>query len=131
MDHCWSNDYVLRLFKNQENIYFPDIPLHEELHIQGEIKQLKGYSINHYPYKDLNEYFSKFMKYSEIFAEYNVDKNKKVGLIKLLSAFPVTFIKLYIFKKGFLDGIQGFILVFLSSAHNFVKYSRLWEKRKK
>lgn len=37
------------------------------------------------------------------------------------------FVKMYLLRRGFLDGIQGFILAVVSSAYVFVKYAKLWE----
>ena len=37
------------------------------------------------------------------------------------------FLKMYFFKRGFLDGIQGLILSLLSAVHVLVKYAKLWE----
>jgi hypothetical protein len=37
---------------------------------------------------------------------------------------------MYILKRGFLDGMQGFILCVVSSAYVFTKYAKLWELQK-
>jgi hypothetical protein len=37
------------------------------------------------------------------------------------------FIKMYVLRRGFLDGLEGFILAVLSSAYVFTKYAKLWE----
>jgi hypothetical protein len=41
------------------------------------------------------------------------------------------FVKMYIIKKGFLDGLIGFILSLLcSSFYTLMKYGKLWELEK-
>jgi len=37
------------------------------------------------------------------------------------------FIKMYVLKRGFLDGIHGLILCGLSANYVFTKYAKLWE----
>jgi (heptosyl)LPS beta-1,4-glucosyltransferase len=38
----------------------------------------------------------------------------------------VKFIKMYLIKKGFLDGKEGFILAVLSGFSSTLKYLKLW-----
>jgi hypothetical protein len=38
-----------------------------------------------------------------------------------------TFIRMYLIKSGFLDGVQGLILCVLSACYVFTKYAKLWE----
>jgi hypothetical protein len=34
---------------------------------------------------------------------------------------------MYVIKRGFMDGVEGFILSVLSSCYVFTKYAKLWE----
>ncbi|MEI7904051.1 MAG: hypothetical protein WCI43_01385, partial [Candidatus Firestonebacteria bacterium] len=52
------------------------------------------------------------------------------SLLNLLLNPPITFMKMYVLKLVFLDGIPGFCDCALSSFYNFVKYSKLWELKK-
>jgi (heptosyl)LPS beta-1,4-glucosyltransferase len=40
------------------------------------------------------------------------------------------FLKMYLFRAGFLDGLQGFLLAVFSAHYVFVKYAKLWERKK-
>jgi hypothetical protein len=40
---------------------------------------------------------------------------------------PAVFVKRYLLKLGFLDGLHGLLLALLSSIHVLLKYARLWE----
>ncbi len=131
MDHCWGNDWVVRLFKKSAHANFPAIDVHESLAIQGEVGRLKTALLWHYPYPTISVYFQKFVSYAVLSTEANIKKGKKGSLWRASVAFPITFFKLYILKCGFLDGIPGLILILFSSFHNFVKYVMLWERTKK
>jgi hypothetical protein len=39
----------------------------------------------------------------------------------------LAFVKSYVFKRGFLDGFNGFCIAAVSSYYTFVKYARLYE----
>ena len=43
----------------------------------------------------------------------------------LLARPPFLFLKMYVLRLGFLDGLHGLLLSLLSSAYVFVKYAKL------
>ena len=43
---------------------------------------------------------------------------------------PATFLKMYVFQRGFLEGWRGFFLASLYAAYTFVKYAKLWERQR-
>ena len=126
MDHCWGNDYALRLFKKGKDVYFPDAAVHEKLHINGNIGKLQENIINHYPYETIKEYLDKFINYANLAAEERRKQNKKISKLRIVFSPLARFIKLYILKFGFLDGWAGFVLSALCAFHDFVKYLILW-----
>ena len=52
-------------------------------------------------------------------------ENKKFKFFNLLRQ-PIDFIKIYIFRLGFLDGVQGFLWAWFSSTYPTTKYAKLW-----
>jgi hypothetical protein len=40
------------------------------------------------------------------------------------------FIKEYVFKKGFLDGIPGLVIIVSTMFYVFIKHAKLWEYQK-
>jgi hypothetical protein len=55
---------------------------------------------------------------------------KMAGLADLVFRPGFMFVKMFFLRRGFLDGIHGFILSVVSSAYVFVKYAKLWERTK-
>jgi hypothetical protein len=54
--------------------------------------------------------------------------HKKGFMLVQLIVNPVwVFIRMYIVRLGFLDGIPGLILCVLSANYVFTKYAKLWE----
>lgn len=128
--HCgWYPDYVLRLFQRDKG-RFDEAIVHEKVVADGEIGFLKG-EILHYSYPDLESYMQKFNRYTTLGAEEEFRKGNKSGYFSVLIKPPVAFIKYYIIKLGFLDGLEGFILSVLSSMSVFVKYTKLRALNKK
>ncbi len=123
----WYPGRVTRLF-NKNKITFSDNDVHEHLIVTGESGKFKN-DIEHYTDPTITHYFEKFNNYTTLAAD-ELDKNGKEFKVSDIIIRPmVIFIKMFILKRGFLDGIQGFILAMFSSAYVFTKYCKLWERK--
>ncbi len=124
--HCgWYPGYVLRLFKRETGRFTED-RVHERLEVRGIVGHLQS-DLLHYTDPNLHHYFEKFNRYTSLGAEEMVDKGKNFGIADLIFRPIWVFIRMYMIRRGFLDGIQGFILCVLSAAYVFTKYAKLWE----
>ncbi len=121
----WYPGRVTRLF-NQQKAYFNNKDVHENLHIEGETGKLNA-DLEHYTDPSISHYFFKFNNYTTLAADELLKKGKKFSVSDILIRPIFIFIKMYFIKRGFLDGLQGFILAVFSSAYVFTKYSKLWE----
>lgn len=123
----WYPGYVTRLFnKNKAN--FIEKEVHEHLIVDGKIGKLNN-DLNHFTDPNINHYFEKFNRYTSLAAFELFNKNKNATLSDILARPLFLFLKMYIFRKGFLDGFHGLILALFSAFYVFVKYSKLWEKQ--
>jgi glycosyltransferase involved in cell wall biosynthesis len=126
INHCgWYPGRITRVFRRSAG-RFSEEKVHERLEVQGVTVPLKS-DLLHYTDPDLKHYFEKFNKYTSLAAEELTENNKKFVLGKLIINPLVVFIKMYILKLGFLDGIPGLILCVLSANYVFTKYAKLWE----
>ena len=120
-----NNEYILRLIRIGSGKY-RDVLVHEGLEISGKIGRLKNEML-HYSYADLANYFTKFNKYTSLAARDLKAKGKKFSLLGTIFRLPFEFLKRYVLKLGFLDGIRGFIWAACSTFYVFVKYIKLWD----
>ena len=76
----------------------------------------------------------KFDFYSTFEAKFLHQQNEKVNLknhFKYLLLKPVNrFIRRYIFKRGFMDGIPGFFAALFDAVGWMTRYFKLWEIQK-
>lgn len=122
----WYPDYVTRLYKIDEGRYSDDL-VHEKVILEQDIKidSLVG-DLTHYTYDDLQHYLVKSASYAKLSADQKQARGKTTSLSNAsLHAFAC-FVKMYLIKRGFLDGKQGFLLAVLSAHSTFVKYADLW-----
>lgn len=125
----WYPGRVNRLFL-KDKASFNENEVHEDLKINGTIGQLKN-NLEHYTDPTIKHYFKKFNNYTTLAAN-ELDKNgKNFSTLDIILRPAAIFVKMYFIKRGFLDGIQGFILAVFSAAYVFTKYSKFWELTKR
>lgn len=125
--HCgWYPDRVVRLYPTQLTQY-DDSLVHEKVEISSDmsVKELSGDAI-HYTYNDLHHYLVKSAGYAQAWAEQREKRGKKSSILEGMLHAIACFLKMYVFKAGFLDGKQGFLLSVLSAHSTLVKYADLW-----
>ena len=127
--HCgWYPSRVTRVFR-RSTARFTENRVHEALRLEGAVAYTR-HDLIHFTDPDLHHYFEKFNRYTSLAAQDLREQGRKFSLLSLLVRPPFTFIKMYLIRLGFLDGVEGFILCLLSSVYVFTKYAKLWEFRK-
>jgi len=124
--HCgWYPDYGIRLFKKQAGIKFTEVRVHEKILYYGKYGKFKN-EIIHFTDLSFEHYLTKLNSYTTSSAMDLYENGKKSALSDIIFRPVFTFIKMYFLKLGVLDGYMGLVLCTLSSAHVFVKYSKLY-----
>lgn len=123
----WYPGLVVRLFRKDCG-KFNSSAVHEGLVIQGTIGNLKA-PILHYTDDTLEHYLHKFNEYTSLAAEELFERKKTYRFSDLIFRPMHMFMKMYVWKLGFLDGAEGLILAVLSGNYVFCKYSKLFELR--
>jgi hypothetical protein len=65
--------------------------------------------------------------YSSTAAKSMFDNGRRASITKLVLNPPSRFIKFYLVKRGFREGLPGLIVALLESYYVFMKYAKLWE----
>ena len=119
----WDRDRPIRLFR--ATLRYNDSKVHEHLDVTGTVGVLPAVLL-HYPYSSLNQYFEKFDRYSRWWAEQQYQRGRRTGVMAVLWRPPARFLKMYILRRGFVDGSRGLVLASLAAASVLAKYVRLW-----
>ena len=121
----WSPDWVVRLYKTSETKY-NDALVHESVVIPDGFKvvSLNG-RLKHFTYEKLGEYTRKTQLYMQSWADQREGK-KSASLFSAFTHGFFRFFKMYIIKRGFLDGRHGLLLALLSANTTFTRYADLW-----
>lgn len=124
----WNNQKIKRVY-NKSITSFNDNHVHEDIITDSmNVEELEG-NVEHYSYHSITDFIIKADRYSTLFADDNVGKKSSSPLKAFFNGL-YSFIKTYIFKRGFLDGYAGLIIAFSHAVTNFYKYIKLYEKNK-
>lgn len=124
----WYPDYVVRLYPTGLAGY-NDSLVHEKVIYpeSAKLETLQG-DMLHFTYKDLHHYLVKSAGYAKAWAIQRANQGKRATLRQGISHALGCFIKMYVIKRGFLDGKQGLLLALLSAHSTFIKYADLWNR---
>jgi len=121
----WWPDHVLRLFR-RGTARFTDAAVHESVKAEGRVAILEGGHFLHYPYADMESMIAKVNSYSSAAAATMHARGRTTSLPGIVGHAFWTFVRIYIVRRGFLDGKEGFILAGTAAAGSFFRYSKLW-----
>lgn len=120
----WYPDHILRVFKKDFVEFYQDAHIHyRALGASTHIGQ-KGAELIHYPYTSFFHQLEKLNTYAEQGAQALLASGKQGGIWKGIGHGAMRFIRLYILKRGFLDGKAGFLCACHGSIYAFLKYAR-------
>lgn len=119
----WWPDHVLRLFK-RGTARFKDVAVHESVVTDLPIATLKGHFL-HYPYASLEQFINKINHYSSEAAAMMHARGKQTSVLGAWGHAAWTFIRIYLLRRGFLDGKEGFILAMMAASGSFYRYTKL------
>ena len=122
--HCgWYPDWKLRLWKKDKGQWEGEI--HEKIQFTGSapIGKLKN-DMLHYSYYSINDHIRQMISFTDLMAKDYYQKNKQIGIGKLIFSPIVKFFRAYFLLGGFRDGFYGFVICTLSGMATFLKYSK-------
>ncbi len=119
----WWPDHVLRLFK-RGTARFKDVAVHESVQTTSSVTTLKNHFL-HYPYADLESFIAKINHYSSEAAGMMHAKGRRTSVLGATGHAVWTFVRIYLIRRGFLDGKEGFILATMGAAGSFFRYNKL------
>ncbi len=122
-------DTQLRLFR-KDSAQFPNQHVHEKLVVEGSIGKLNN-DMLHFPYRNISQFLSKFDFYTGVEAGYLRDSGVQITAgntlrFLVLKPFP-RFLRRYLLKGGFRDGLPGLFCAIFDALNFVVRYFKLWE----
>ena len=121
----WYPNARYRLFKKGFAHWGGENP-HDKIILNGKGLMIKG-DLIHYSCIDLSDQVDTINKFSSITAYIRFGKGRKFYSWRLLLKPISKFIELYFIKRGFLDGMAGYIISISSAYATFLNEAKLYE----
>lgn len=121
----WYPDYQTRLYRRAVTRWEGEPP-HEAPKVRGQIGTLRG-DLLHYTRRDLREHITVMNRYTDLAAAARFAAGRRPSHARLWLAPPLTFLRSYVAKQGFRDGLAGVIIAWLAAVYVHLKEAKLFE----
>lgn len=121
----WWPDSIVRLFRKEKGA-LEEREVHEKVVVRGSVGNLSG-CLEHYTYRTISDYVRKMDSYSTLAAQEIRRRSGRPGILSLAVRPCFTFFRMYVLRRGFLDGMHGVLLAVLYGYYTFLKYAKAWE----
>jgi glycosyltransferase involved in cell wall biosynthesis len=118
----WYPDRKVRLYHRSKAKWVGEF-VHESVKPQGTVGHLES-NILHFTCDSLSEHLRTLDRYTTLAAQELAASRVRVPLWSLIFDPPWNFVKAYVFQRGFMDGLEGLIISYMSAFYTFLKYSK-------
>jgi glycosyltransferase involved in cell wall biosynthesis len=121
-------DWNTRLF-HRAHASWSDDPVHEHVLTTHSVIRLSG-DLMHESAETLERYLDKQNRYTTLQAEKMLAEGRAGSAFGLVFSPLARFVKFYLVRLGFLDGIAGLVHISIGCMNSFMKYAKLIALRK-
>ena len=115
-----------RLYKRSKSFFDDSRLAHESATVNGK-EIFINETFDHFGYGSIESLTTKNNNYSSLKANEKFAKEKRYSNVKLITIFPIVFIKEYFFQRKIFSGKRGFILAIMGAYYAFIKEAKLFE----
>jgi glycosyltransferase involved in cell wall biosynthesis len=116
-------DWNVRLFDRRRARWSSE-PVHEKVNADGPVERLRG-DLLHASAESIDAYIAKQNRYTTMQAEAMHARGERAGGVRIALSPAARFLRFYVMKLGFLDGVAGFAHIAIGSFASFLKYAKL------
>jgi glycosyltransferase involved in cell wall biosynthesis len=118
----WYPDRKVRLFHRAKAEWVGEY-VHESVRVNGSVGHLEN-NLLHYTCNSLSEHLKTMDRYTTLAAEQIISARRRVSWRNLALDPAWTFLKTYLFQRGFLDGPEGLAIAYMAGIYTFLKYAK-------
>jgi len=122
----WSSDRVIRLFRRECRMQQLSVHPHVDLPLE-ETALLSG-RLDHFTLDSLDQFFERRLRYARWWSKDRAAAGRKTNGGSMFLHTAACFLRMYVFRLGFLDGVHGLVLALLFSGYTSHKYILLWDR---
>ncbi|MGH9902170.1 MAG: glycosyltransferase family 2 protein, partial [Pyrinomonadaceae bacterium] len=124
----WYPDYQLRLYRKSRGRW-------EGAHVHESVKMCEGTRVEtlggdllHYSVRDAAHHHRMIgERYAPLAARQMFERGRCTSPLRIAAAGPAAFLRSFVLKGGFRDGLAGLCIARFAAHHAFLKHVLLWE----
>lgn len=120
----WYPDRTLRLYRRSRG-RFQGGDIHERVRVDGTVERIP-HDILHDPYRSFGEHLRTLDRYTTLAADQKWSRGQRAGWEDLTLRPLAKFLRMFVLKRGFMEGTVGFVMAVTGSFYVFSKYAKLW-----
>ncbi len=121
----WYPDRKVRLFR-KGRARWGGVNPHDRVIPAGAVGRLRG-DLLHYSYRSISDHLRRIDLFTTIAAREKAARGERFRMYRLLLRPLGKVFRMYVLKRGFLDGRAGVAVAVLGGFYVFLKYAKLWE----
>lgn len=123
----FNPDWKLRVFRKSRASWEGKNP-HPRIVVKGSVVRLSA-PLHHYSYRDLSDQVDRIQAFSAESALALFEVGRRARVRDLVLRPPARFLRAYVLRRGFLDGLPGLVIAVATAFYVFLKYAKLWERQ--
>jgi len=125
----WYPASKVRLFR-KDKFKYEEVEVHPRVFIDGKCGHLRS-DIIHKGYPDLEHFLNSVNRQSSLEAIKWINTNRRMSLPHAFWRAADRFFRRYLRKKGYKDGLYGFIIAYFDSLYQILSYAKYREMKNK
>jgi glycosyltransferase involved in cell wall biosynthesis len=121
----WYPDDQLRLYDRRAGEW-TGAYVHESVRVRGSVGRLQ-HDLHHHPYRDVTDHLDTIDRYTTLAARQMNAEGRRAGVLEIAGHPPLAFVRNYLLRGGFRDGVPGLIISSLNAYYVFLKFAKLWQ----
>jgi glycosyltransferase involved in cell wall biosynthesis len=119
----WYPDRKIRLYDRRLARWTGDF-VHEALMVDGSVHVFRG-DLLHFPYRDWTDHLGRIDQYTELAAQAARKSGRKGNILRLILGPPLSFLRTFVVRAGFLDGWRGVLIAVAGARYIFLREFRI------
>ncbi|CAN5693420.1 glycosyltransferase family 2 protein [soil metagenome] len=126
----WFPDYQLRLYDRRAGRW-NGLRIHESFRLSDSAPAHLHSELQHYAYRDIRHHLQKIDAYTTLIAEQWDAEGRQASAGRIVLQPVMAFLRNYVLRRGFSDGVPGLVVSILNSYYVFLKFAKLWERQRR
>jgi glycosyltransferase involved in cell wall biosynthesis len=104
--------------------------VHERIEADGSIGSLDG-ELQHFAYRDISDHLETIDRYTTFAARQMQEAGRRATWLQIAGHPPLAFLRNYVARGGYRDGVAGLIVSTLNAYYVFLKFAKLRELQRR